>query len=266
MSAPGMPVRHCTNKGGPHEGSGSYRLRPTAPGPRSPGPRHPGDAVLVKIEASGLCNTDIHAAHGDWPLPPPLPLVPGHEGVGRRGSTGSGCGQPESGRPRGRAVARLGVRGLRALPVWLGDLLPAGPLHRLLHKRLPCRVHSTLGWLCRRGAGRSRCARRRSLDLRRGDNLQSCQGVGRSARGPGRRVADGGLGHLAVQYARLAEARSSSPSTARTTGWHWQRNSVQLTRSTAPTEDPAAPVKSPGLTSPSWPPAALALTSKRSAA
>jgi alcohol dehydrogenase, propanol-preferring len=39
--------------------------------------------VLVHIEASGLCHTDIHAAHGDWPVKPTLPLVPGHEGVGR---------------------------------------------------------------------------------------------------------------------------------------------------------------------------------------
>jgi propanol-preferring alcohol dehydrogenase len=38
--------------------------------------------VLVRIEASGLCHTDIHAAHGDWPIKPTLPLIPGHEGVG----------------------------------------------------------------------------------------------------------------------------------------------------------------------------------------
>jgi len=44
----------------------------------------PGEGqVLVRIEASGLCHTDIHAAHGDWPVKPTLPLVPGHEGVGR---------------------------------------------------------------------------------------------------------------------------------------------------------------------------------------
>jgi alcohol dehydrogenase, propanol-preferring len=43
----------------------------------------PGEGeVLVKIEACGLCHTDIHAAHGDWPVKPKLPLVPGHEGVG----------------------------------------------------------------------------------------------------------------------------------------------------------------------------------------
>jgi alcohol dehydrogenase, propanol-preferring len=38
--------------------------------------------VRVRIETSGLCHTDIHAAHGDWPVKPTLPLVPGHEGVG----------------------------------------------------------------------------------------------------------------------------------------------------------------------------------------
>ena len=38
--------------------------------------------ILVKIETSGVCHTDIHAAHGDWPVKPTLPLVPGHEGVG----------------------------------------------------------------------------------------------------------------------------------------------------------------------------------------
>ena len=44
---------------------------------------HPGPGqVLVAIEASGLCHTDIHAAHGDWPVKPSLPFVPGHEGVG----------------------------------------------------------------------------------------------------------------------------------------------------------------------------------------
>ena len=38
--------------------------------------------VLVKMETCGLCHTDIHAAHGDWPVKPSPPFVPGHEGVG----------------------------------------------------------------------------------------------------------------------------------------------------------------------------------------
>jgi alcohol dehydrogenase, propanol-preferring len=47
--------------------------------------------VLVKIEASGLCHTDIHAAHGEWPVKPNPPFIPGHEGVGVVTATGPGA-------------------------------------------------------------------------------------------------------------------------------------------------------------------------------
>jgi alcohol dehydrogenase, propanol-preferring len=46
--------------------------------------------VLVKIEACGVCHTDLHAAHGDWPVKPKLPLIPGHEGVGIIEEVGEG--------------------------------------------------------------------------------------------------------------------------------------------------------------------------------
>ncbi|GAA1161299.1 alcohol dehydrogenase AdhP [Nocardioides aquiterrae] len=49
--------------------------------------------VLVRIEASGLCHTDIHAAHGDWPVKPTPPFVPGHEGVGIVEQVGPGVTQ-----------------------------------------------------------------------------------------------------------------------------------------------------------------------------
>ncbi len=49
----------------------------------------PGE-VLVRIETSGLCHTDIHAAHGDWPVKPTPPFVPGHEGVGVVQALGAG--------------------------------------------------------------------------------------------------------------------------------------------------------------------------------
>jgi len=43
----------------------------------------PGEGqVLVKIEASGVCHTDLHAADGDWPVKPTPPFIPGHEGAG----------------------------------------------------------------------------------------------------------------------------------------------------------------------------------------
>ena len=49
----------------------------------------PGQA-LVKVIASGVCHTDLHAVEGDWPVKPMLPLVPGHEGVGRVEALGEG--------------------------------------------------------------------------------------------------------------------------------------------------------------------------------
>ncbi|MDE0842468.1 MAG: alcohol dehydrogenase AdhP [Psychrobacter pacificensis] len=38
--------------------------------------------ILVKMEASGVCHTDLHAVEGDWPVKPSPPFIPGHEGVG----------------------------------------------------------------------------------------------------------------------------------------------------------------------------------------
>lgn len=38
--------------------------------------------ILVKINASGVCHTDLHAVSGDWPIKPHLPFIPGHEGAG----------------------------------------------------------------------------------------------------------------------------------------------------------------------------------------
>jgi propanol-preferring alcohol dehydrogenase len=49
----------------------------------------PGE-VLVRITASGVCHTDIHAADGDWPVKPKLPFIPGHEGVGYVAELGAG--------------------------------------------------------------------------------------------------------------------------------------------------------------------------------
>ena len=46
--------------------------------------------VTVRMQASGLCHTDIHAAHGDWPVKPTPPFVPGHEGVGIVHALGAG--------------------------------------------------------------------------------------------------------------------------------------------------------------------------------
>ena len=38
--------------------------------------------ILVKTEACGVCHTDLHAAHGDWPSKSSLPFIPCHEALG----------------------------------------------------------------------------------------------------------------------------------------------------------------------------------------
>ena len=52
----------------------------------TPGPGQ----ILVKYEATGVCHTDLHAAHGDWPVKPTPPFIPGHEGVGYVAALGAG--------------------------------------------------------------------------------------------------------------------------------------------------------------------------------
>ena len=42
-----------------------------------PGPHQ----ALIKVEYTGVCHTDLHAARGDWSAPG-LPFIPGHEGHG----------------------------------------------------------------------------------------------------------------------------------------------------------------------------------------
>jgi propanol-preferring alcohol dehydrogenase len=52
----------------------------------TPGPGQ----ILVKTEACGVCHTDVHAWHGDWPVKPTLPFIPGHEAIGLVVALGSG--------------------------------------------------------------------------------------------------------------------------------------------------------------------------------
>jgi alcohol dehydrogenase, propanol-preferring len=62
----------------------------------------PGE-VLVRIMASGVCHTDLHAAQGDWPVKPTLPFVPGHEGAGIVAALGAGVTGLREGDPVGIA-------------------------------------------------------------------------------------------------------------------------------------------------------------------
>ncbi len=53
--------------------------------------------ILVKVEASGVCHTDLHAAEGDWPVKPAPPFIPGHEGVGHVAAVGAGVDMVKEG-------------------------------------------------------------------------------------------------------------------------------------------------------------------------
>jgi len=46
--------------------------------------------IIVKTEACGVCHTDLHAASGDFPIKASLPFIPGHEAIGRVTAIGSG--------------------------------------------------------------------------------------------------------------------------------------------------------------------------------
>tara|TARA_Y100000590_G_scaffold328547_1_gene373091 strand:+ start:298 stop:1335 length:1038 start_codon:yes stop_codon:yes gene_type:complete len=50
------------------------------------------DEVLIKIEACGVCHSQLHGIEGDWQeigIPPSFPTVPGHEVVGKIVEIGS---------------------------------------------------------------------------------------------------------------------------------------------------------------------------------
>lgn len=52
----------------------------------TPGPGQ----ILIRTEACGVCHTDLHAARGDWPVKPTIPFIPGHEGIGLVVALGAG--------------------------------------------------------------------------------------------------------------------------------------------------------------------------------
>ena len=52
----------------------------------------PGEGeILIEVAACGVCRTDLHLVDGELP-DPKLPIVPGHEIVGRVAAIGSGVG------------------------------------------------------------------------------------------------------------------------------------------------------------------------------
>jgi alcohol dehydrogenase, propanol-preferring len=169
----------------------------------TPGP----DQVLVRMEASGLCHTDIHAWRGDWPVKPTPPFVPGHEGVGIVEAIGAG-------------VTRVGEGDRVAIP-WLGSACGT------------CE-HCVSGWetLCERQQNSGYSVDGAYAEYALADSRYvgivpagvdplvaaplTCAGVTtyKAVKSAGTRPSDlvavfgiGGLGHLAMQYAQIAGGR-----------------------------------------------------------
>jgi propanol-preferring alcohol dehydrogenase len=165
----------------------------------------PGE-ILVKIETSGLCHTDIHAARGDWPVKPHLPFVPGHEGVGVVEQLG-----PD--------VAGLRVGDRVAIP-WLGWACGACEYCASGWETL-CTKQRNTGYSVDGGYAEYAVASARFVG-RVPDAIDpldaaplTCAGVTtyKAIRVSGARSSDlvaifgvGGLGHMALQYARIAGA------------------------------------------------------------
>jgi propanol-preferring alcohol dehydrogenase len=164
--------------------------------------------VLMKMETCGLCHTDIHAAHGDWPVKPTPPFVPGHEGVGIVTELGSGV----------RGIAE----GDRVAIPWLGYACGACEYCASGRETL-CPNQSNSGYSVDGAYAEYAVADAAfvgrvpaSLDPLDAAPL-TCAGVTtyKAVKVAGTRSSDlvavavfgiGGLGHLAVQYARIAGA------------------------------------------------------------
>jgi propanol-preferring alcohol dehydrogenase len=162
--------------------------------------------VLVRLEASGLCHTDIHAAHGDWPVRPTPPFVPGHEGVGLVEKLGEG-------------VTHLSV-GQRVAVPWLGKACGRCE-HCLSGWETLCEQQINTGYGCDGGYAEKMLA---WADFAQPvpDGITAAEAAPLTCAGvttyKALKVADvrpsqlvaisgiGGLGHLAVQYAKIAGA------------------------------------------------------------
>ena len=57
-----------------------------------PVPQPKRGEVLIKVAACGVCHSDLHAVDGDWTPLPTLPLIPGHEVAGHVAALGEGVG------------------------------------------------------------------------------------------------------------------------------------------------------------------------------
>ena len=163
--------------------------------------------MRVRIEAAGLCHTDIHAAHGDWPVKPTPPFIPGHESVGIVVELGP-------------AVTEVAVGDRVAMP-WLGYACGVCD-HCVSGWETLCLEQKNMGYSIDGGFGEYATAYARYV-VRVPEGVDpfdaaplTCAGVTtyKAVKVAGTRSSDlvavfgvGGLGHLAIQYAAIAGGR-----------------------------------------------------------
>lgn len=163
--------------------------------------------IRVRVEACGLCHTDIHAAHGDWPIKPHPPFIPGHEAVGRVVEAGS-------------AVTEVTIDERVAIP-WLGSACGVCD-HCVSGWETLCERQQNTGYSIDGGFGEYAVADSRYV-VSVPEAISSedaapltCAGVTtyKAVRVAGTHPSDlvavygvGGLGHLAIQYAQIAGGR-----------------------------------------------------------
>ena len=166
----------------------------------------PGE-VLVKVLACGVCHTDLHAADGDWPAKPKLPFVPGHEVAGVVAALGPGVSRLKEGDSVGVA--------------WLHNSCLRCEYCETGWETLCAHQHNT-GYSCDGGfaeyviASETFTARLpRNVDYARiapilCAGVTTYKGLRETEAKPGEWVAIsgvGGLGHLAIQYAKAMGLR-----------------------------------------------------------
>ncbi len=158
--------------------------------------------VLVKTEACGVCHTDVHAMHGDWPVKPAPPFVPGHEAIGRVTAVGSGVtivkegdrvGVPWLYSACGHCEYCLSARETVCAEAQFGGYTQNGGFADYLLADPNYVAHIPAG-LTPEGAAPIICA-----------GITTYKGIKETQAKPGEWIAisgAGGLGHLAIQYAK----------------------------------------------------------------
>ncbi len=170
--------------------------------------------IRVKVEACGLCHTDIHAAHGDWPIKPSPPFIPGHEGIGIVTELAPGE------HAVGDRTHKVAVGDRVAMP-WLG--YACGCCNYCVSGwETLCHEQEMMGYTINGGFGEYATAYARYV-VKVPEGVDpfdaaplACAGVTtyKAVKVAGTRSSDfvavfgvGGLGHLAIQYAAIAGGR-----------------------------------------------------------